>query len=65
MKRNYQTPTLYVMKIQHQSYILQGSQVDCVAGNASLNYGGAGDGTEAYGGAARVKGNSVDWDDWE
>ena len=59
MKRNYQTPTMCVVRIQ-QSNIICASEVKTVSSNADIEYGGAGNGS------ARVKdaGYSVWDDDW-
>ena len=62
MKKNYQKPTMNVVKIQHQSHILAGS-VNGTSGNAGFIYGGAssngGNGT----GAHSRHNNVWDWDD--
>ena len=41
MKKNYQTPTLLVVKLQHKSRMLSGSPVDTVKNNADLKYVGS------------------------
>lgn len=56
MKREYMSPTMLVVKLQHRSIICQ-SQVRSLGGNADLNYGGAGDVN------ARTKESSSLWDD--
>jgi hypothetical protein len=63
MKKNYLKPTTIVVKLESEGQLLEGSLT-----SVSTNLGD-GDDAIRYGGgsnqAARVKGNSVDWDDWE
>ena len=57
MKKNYQKPTMNVVKIQHQSHILAGS-LTSTGGNTNITYGGGGHGQ------AHSRHNNVwDWDD--
>ena len=59
MKKTYLQPTLMVVTLQQQSIICTSNGVSRVSGNADLDYGGGGTGP------ARVKSNTVDWDDWD
>ena len=57
MKRTYRKPTMLMVKLQHRTGILTGSNdVNNVDGNGNLGYGGEGDGP------ARVKTHNV-WDE--
>ena len=56
MKKTYLQPTMMVVTLQQHSIICS-SPVNRVSGNADLDYGGGGNGP------ARVKSNTVDWDD--
>ena len=56
MKKNYMKPTMNVVNMQIAN-MLCGSEVKSVDGNASLRYGGAGNGNDV----ARSRGG--DWDD--
>ena len=60
MKRRYQTPTMNVVEIE-VTQMMAFSQVTSVktSDEVGINYGG---GSSQ---AARVKANTVDWDDWE
>ncbi len=58
MKKIYMTPVFKVVKIQHQSRILN---VSNISGNTNLNYGGSYDSTEK--GEARVQESTNIWDD--
>ena len=58
MKKNYQKPTINVVKIE-MTQMLALSGVGYVNGNAGIEYGGGSNQ------AARVKTNTVDWDDWD
>ena len=61
MKKMYQTPTMNVVEIEVTQMIA--NSVTSVSSNLD------GDDAITYGGgsnqAARVKANTVDWDDWE
>ena len=61
MKKMYQTPTMNVVEIEVTQMIA--NSVTSVSSNLD------GDDAITYGGgsnqAARVKSNTVDWDDWE
>ena len=62
MKKNYVQPTTIVVKLESESQLLNNS-VTSVSSNLTVD-----DAIEYGGGstqAARVKGNTVDWDDWE
>ena len=60
MKKNYIKPITTVVRIESETQLLSGSQpVSAVESNADISYGGGS--TQA----ARVKGNTVDWDNWE
>lgn len=66
MKRNYQTPTLCVVKLQHFNNIMQlTSSVKSISSNAAgLDYGGASSAENVGSINARVKGESYNvWDD--
>ena len=60
MKRTYLTPSMTVVKLQHQSIICE-SILDAVEGNAGIGYGGAGSNND--GGIVRTKESSGIWDD--
>ena len=58
MKKNYQKPSMKVIKIQHQGIICQ--SVNGVGGNGGFDLGGGGSGparARSFGG--------IDWDDWD
>jgi len=59
MKRNYQSPVLRVVVLQHNRQLLAGSSVTSVnAGAVGITYGGGGSG------AARSREDSgYDWDE--
>ena len=65
MKKIYLVPTMQVVRIQHQCHILEASNGNTIksveSGDAELEYGGGGNGTEEYGGPAR--GRRSTWDD--
>lgn len=56
MKKMYQSPTMNVVEIEVTQMMAQ-SEVQSVSSNTDITYGG-GSST-----AARVKTNTVDWDD--
>ncbi len=57
MNKEYITPAMRVVRIQHQCHILSGSPVNSIDGNAELNYGGGGSGP------ARARSNGgIDWE---
>ena len=62
MKKTYLQPTMMVVRLQQQSIICTSNGVNCVSTNldegAAIGYGG-GSSTQS----ARVKSNTVDWDD--
>ena len=61
IKKIYQTPALHVVTLELGGQLLLNASpasVSRTTGNADLNYGG---GTNSV--SARVKGNTVDWDD--
>ena len=41
MKKNYQTPTLLVVKLQHKSLMQSGSPLGAVNSNADIEYVGS------------------------
>lgn len=61
MKKTYLQPTMMVVRLQQHSIICTSNGVNRVSTNLDegddLDYGGAGSGP------ARVKSNTVDWDD--
>ena len=58
--KKYHTPTLHIVTVELGGQLLKDiSQVNAVNSNAGIHYDGKGSAE-----AARVKGNSVDWDDW-
>ena len=61
MKKMYQTPTMNVVEIETAQMIA--NSVTSVSSNLdvddAINYGGGSNQ------AARVKSNTVDWDEWE
>ncbi len=59
MKKTYLQPAMMVVRLQQQSIICTSNGVNRVSGNVDLDYGGSGTGP------ARVKSNTVDWDDWD
>ena len=62
MKKMYQTPTMNVVEIE-AAQMMALSEVTSVSSNLdgddAINYGGGSNQ------AARVKSNTVDWDEWE
>ncbi len=58
MKKNYIKPTTTVIRIETESRLLASQGVTSVESNTDISYGGGNQ-------AARVKANSVEWDDWE
>lgn len=58
MKKNYIKPTATVIRIETESRLLASQGVTSVESNTDISYGGGNQ-------AARVKANSVEWDDWE
>ena len=66
MKKNYQQPLIEITSIEPFQVIA--ATLRSIVGKSSdgttiLNYGGAGDGTEEHGGAARANGSL--WDEWD
>ena len=59
MKKNYQQPTMLVVKVQQPQVICQ-SVTSVYSGDTNIKYYGSGSAE-----SARVKTNSVDWDEWE
>lgn len=60
MKRRYQKPTMNVVEIEAaQMMALSGVTSVKTSDEVGITYGGGNNG------AARVKANTVDWDDWE
>lgn len=62
MKRNYIKPTMQVVELSSKTCLLQSSVTSVssnLTGSDAIEYGGGSNQ------AARVKGNTVDWDDWE
>lgn len=60
MKKKYLKPITTIIRIETESQLLSACNgVSAVDGNADISYGGGS--TQA----ARVKANSVEWDDWE
>ena len=63
MKREYMKPTMQVVELNSKTCLLQSSSLTSVSSNLTdddaISYGGGS--TQA----ARVKSNTVDWDDWE
>ena len=59
--KKYHTPTLHIVTVELEGQLLTDSDhtVYTVNSNADIRYDGKGSAE-----AARVKGNSVDWDDW-
>ena len=61
MKKTYLQPTMMVVRLQQQSIICASNGVNRVSTNLTdgdaIGYGGGGTGP------ARVKSNTVDWDD--
>ncbi len=58
--KKYHTPTLHIVTVELEGQLLKDSNTFyTVNSNADIHYGGKGSAE-----AARVKGNSVDWDDW-
>jgi len=58
--KKYHTPTLHIVTVELEGQLLAGSDTFyTVNSNAGIHYDGEGSAE-----AARVKGNSVDWDDW-
>ena len=61
MKKMYQTPTMNVVEIETAQMIANSvtSVSSNLDGDDAINYGGGSNQ------AARVKSNTVDWDEWE
>ena len=59
MKRTYLTPSMTVVKLQHQSIICE-SIIDAVGGNADIGYGGASSNND--GGIIRTREYNSVWD---
>ncbi len=60
MKKLYIHPTAVVVALEIENQLLDASRVQTVdSGSADITYGGGSNQ------AARVKSNTVDWDDWE
>lgn len=61
MKKNYVQPTMQVVELNSKTCLLQSSvtSVSSNLGDDAIEYGGGSNQ------AARVKGNTVDWDNWE
>ena len=61
MKKMYQTPAMSVVEIEVTQMIANSvtSVSSNLDGDDAINYGGGSNQ------AARVKSNTVDWDDWE
>jgi len=60
MKKKYLHPTTIVVALEIESQLLETSNVQNIdSGDAGITYGGGSNQ------AARVKSNTVDWDDWE
>ena len=61
MKKNYVQPTMQVVELNSKTCLLQSSltSVSSNLGDDAIEYGG---GSSQ---AARVKSNTVDWDNWE
>ena len=61
MKRRYQKPTMNVVEIEAAQMMMALSEATSVktSDEVGITYGGGNNG------AARVKANTVDWDDWE
>lgn len=61
MKKNYLQPTTIVVKLESEGQLLTDSvaSVSTNLGDDAIEYGGGSNQ------AARVKANTVDWDDWE
>ena len=61
MKKMYQTPTMNVVEIEAAQMIANSvtSVSSNLDGDDAINYGGGSNQ------AARVKSNTVDWDEWE
>ncbi len=61
MKKMYQTPTMNVVEIEVTQMIANSvtSVSSNLDGDDAINYGGGSNQ------AARVKSNTVDWDEWE
>ena len=57
-KKDYQKPAMQAISISLHYHLLEGSPVDTISGNASLNYKGGGSGP------ARGRGGDS-WDDEE
>ena len=55
MKKNYVMPQMKVVKINQRINIMAGSEMTSVDSNASLKWGGGGNG----------EGRSRDYDDWD
>jgi hypothetical protein len=62
MKREYMKPTMQVVELNSKTCLLQSSLTSVssnLTGDDAIEYGGGS--TQA----ARVKSNTVDWDNWE
>lgn len=60
MKKNYTHPATIVIALEIESQLLDASRVQTVdSGSADITYGGGSNQ------AARVKSNTVEWNDWE
>ena len=62
MKREYMKPTMQVVELNSKTCLLQSSLTSVssnLTGDDAIEYGGGSNQ------AARVKSNTVDWDDWE
>lgn len=58
--KKYHTPSLHIVTVELEGQLLKDSYTFyTVNSNADIHYDGKGSAE-----AARVKGNSVDWDDW-
>lgn len=62
-KKEYESPTMIVVMLQHQTTLLQSSSLtltDVNSGDTDITLGGAGSGP------ARARQQSgIDWDDWD
>lgn len=59
MKKNYQQPTMLTVRVQQPQMICQ-SVASVSSPSTGIQYNGEGSDQ-----SARVKTNSVDWDDWK
>ena len=60
MKREYMSPTMLVVKLQHRSNVLLTTSVESLDGNRGLRLGGSDAGSD---GVVRTKESSSLWDD--